>query len=120
MLEHVEPRGTDGRTSMWRFAAGFGAVMTAAQLYSGSERRLTLVRPATWKSALGLSSDMQESLTMARDLFPGATDMLARVRDDGRAEALLLSRARLVAVYEITMWRAAAGATTFADIIRKI
>ncbi|UFM66806.1 hypothetical protein LOS78_12805 [Paracoccus sp. MA] len=34
--------------------------------------------------------------------------------------SLGVSRARKVAVYEIAMWRAAAGGTTFADIIRKI
>ncbi|MEF9603307.1 hypothetical protein O4J55_13490 [Paracoccus sp. PXZ] len=76
---------------MWRFAAGFGVVMTAAQLYSGSERRLTLVRPTTWKPALGLTADKRESLAMARELFPGAADMLSRAKDDGRAEALLLT-----------------------------
>ncbi|UFM66791.1 hypothetical protein LOS78_12730 [Paracoccus sp. MA] len=91
VLEHVEPRGGEGRASLWRFAAGFGSVMTAAQLYSGHERRLTLVRPAVWKPALGLSQDKRESLKMARDIFPDAADMLSRAKDDGRAEALLLT-----------------------------
>lgn len=87
VLEHVEPRGTDGRASMWRFAAGFGSVMTAAQLYSGAERRLTLVRPAIWKPALGLSADKRESLTMAREIFPDAANMLARAKDTVKSRA---------------------------------
>lgn len=76
--------------SAWRFASGFGALLAAAQLYDGDERRVCLVRPRIWKEALGLSSDKSASLELARSYFSDVAEMLARKKDDGRAEALLL------------------------------
>lgn len=90
VIEQVESRRGAGVTSSFRFGFGFGALVAAAQLYDGDERRVTLARPTTWKGCLGLSSDKHESLAMARELFPDAADMLTRRKDDGRAEALLL------------------------------
>jgi hypothetical protein len=49
-----------------------------------------LVRPRLWKDKLGLSSDKNESLEMAREVYPDAEELLRRQKDDGRAEALLL------------------------------
>lgn len=89
VLEHVEARPGRGSVSSWRFASGFGATMAACQLAVDGPR-VHLVRPSIWKSALGLSSDKAASLAAARAAFPAAADRLKRVRDDGRAEALLL------------------------------
>tara|TARA_R110002012_G_scaffold53326_4_gene137147 strand:- start:300 stop:809 length:510 start_codon:yes stop_codon:yes gene_type:complete len=89
VLEHVEARPGRGSVSSWRFASGFGATMAACQLAVDGPR-VHLVRPSIWKSALGLSSDKAASLTAARSAFPQVADQLKRVKDDGRAEALLL------------------------------
>ena len=89
VLEHVEARPGRGSVSSWRFASGFGATLAACQLATDGPR-VHLVRPSLWKSALGLSSDKADSLAAARSAFPSAADRLKRVKDDGRAEALLL------------------------------
>lgn len=91
ILEHVEPRRGDGIVSSWRFAQGFGNTMSACLLFSGAKNCVHLVRPRVWKAALGLTSCKIESLEMARDVYPGASDYLTRKMDDGRAEALLLT-----------------------------
>lgn len=89
ILEHVEARPASGRTSEWRFAQGFGALMAACQLVT-EQPSTHLVRPKKWKHALGLSADKSLSLDAARDAFPDAAEMLTRAKDDGRAEALML------------------------------
>lgn len=89
LLEHVEARPKSGAASEWRFASGFGATLAVCQTFS-QDARVHLVRPRLWKDKMGLSSDKSESLEMARDLFPGAAELLRRQKDDGRAEALLL------------------------------
>ena len=89
VLEHVEARPGRGSVSSWRFAAGFGATLAACQLAVDGPR-VHLVRPSLWKSALGLSSDKSASLAAARSEFPAVADRIKRVKDDGRAEALLL------------------------------
>lgn len=90
ILEHVEARPGRGSSSSFRFAQGFGAILAAAQL-SVDGARVHLVRPRIWKGALGLDSDKEKSLSLARSEFPCAADLLKRQRDDGRAEALLLT-----------------------------
>jgi hypothetical protein len=48
-----------------------------------------LVPPQVWKKRLKIDSDKKVSLALARQLFPNAP--LARVKDGGRAEALLIA-----------------------------
>jgi hypothetical protein len=48
-----------------------------------------LVTPHKWKKDMGLTADKNESLAMARELWPNAP--LARKMDNGRAEALLMA-----------------------------
>ena len=47
------------------------------------------VRPATWKKALGVGKDKEESRLRAGQCFPDAD--LRRKKDHGRAEALLIA-----------------------------
>ena len=50
-----------------------------------------LVEPAVWKKDIGLTGKNKEySRWLAQRRFPAAVSMLSRVKDDGRAEALLL------------------------------
>jgi len=48
-----------------------------------------LVTPQKWKKEMGLTADKNESLEMARKLWPNAP--LTRKMDNGRAEALLMA-----------------------------
>lgn len=94
MLEHVEARPFGGNrnrgaASTWTFAEGFGALMASVQLALDGPRT-HLVRPSIWKNALGVTSDKETSLALARQQFPAAQDMLKRKKDNDRAEALLL------------------------------
>lgn len=89
VLEHVEPRPRSGAVSEWRFGVGYGLTRAALQL-ADLHPRVHLVRPNAWKSKLGLSSEKRDSLEMARRLFTGNSADLTRMKDDGRAEALLL------------------------------
>jgi len=68
----------------------YGRLQTLVELVFGITDWYS-VAPSTWKSVLRLSSDKQESLQLARLLFPLATDLLKRKRDHDRAEALLLA-----------------------------
>ena len=56
------------------------------------------VRACDWKKGLGYpakdyDASKKHSLKLARQRFPGLADRLARVKDNGRAEALLLADA---------------------------
>ncbi len=55
-----------------------------------------LVRSQVWKPSVGLArgASKAESRAAARRLFPQVADQLARVKDDGRAEALLIAEHR--------------------------
>lgn len=51
-----------------------------------------LVAPIRWKQTLGLRGhDKNMSRKLAAQLFPQLADQLERVKDDGRAEALLIA-----------------------------
>jgi crossover junction endodeoxyribonuclease RuvC len=51
-----------------------------------------IVQPTAWKREFGLlKADKNGSRLRAQQLFPQAADRLQRVKDDGRAEALLIA-----------------------------
>lgn len=57
----------------------------------GLDISMRTVRPGDWKRQMGLTKDKDDSLTMARALFPALADQLKRKKDNGRAEAILLA-----------------------------
>lgn len=87
VCERVSATPRDGSSRAFVFGRFFQSVRQCAACYGLDERT---VPPATWKHRLRLSSDKKQSLAMARELFPGFTNRLARDKDDGRAEALLI------------------------------
>ncbi len=91
VLEHVSARPGNGQRAAFRFAQGFGATLTAAQMLH-EKPCVHLVAPSSWKRAMHLSENKEESLIRARILFPEAARALQRKKDDGRAEALLLAQ----------------------------
>lgn len=56
--------------------------------------------PATWKVAVGVSSDKGSSLSLVREMFPGNDQFFKRKKDHDRAEAVLLAKfgSRLLAM----------------------
>jgi crossover junction endodeoxyribonuclease RuvC len=50
-----------------------------------------MVRPSAWKKVMGVTADKGEARVMAQKLFPQVADKFSRVKDDGRAEALLIA-----------------------------
>lgn len=65
-------------------------------ILTGLQIPYELVAPQRWKRALGLAvgADKGESRVLACRLFPALAQQLSRVRDHGRAEALLLAEWR--------------------------
>lgn len=86
VVEKVHSMPKQGVSSTFKFGMAYGAALAIAERF---QRNPLLVPPATWKRKMELTGDKIYSLSMARALWPLAP--LARVKDNGRAEALLLA-----------------------------
>jgi Holliday junction resolvasome RuvABC endonuclease subunit len=86
VVEAVHAMPKQGVSSMFKFGMAYGAAISLAQRFNV---QVNGVAPRVWKKALKLDSDKDLSLSMARDLWPNAP--LARKKDNGRAEALLMA-----------------------------
>jgi crossover junction endodeoxyribonuclease RuvC len=71
--------------SSFKFGVSYGVALSLAQ----SLGTWSLATPRVWKQDLELTSDKNKSLDLARSLWPEAP--LARKKDNGRAEALLMA-----------------------------
>ena len=81
------PGASMGVTSAFQLGKGYGMLLTCAYLYG---LRVLLPRPAAWKKAYALiGKDKDASRQLATQMFPWAE--LARKKDHGRAEALLIA-----------------------------
>ena len=89
VLEDVSAMPGQGVTSTFRFGYGAGVVFGCLKSKGLNVLR---VKPAVWKSALGLSKNKRESIALALKLYPKTRSQLKRLKDDGRAEAILLAR----------------------------
>jgi crossover junction endodeoxyribonuclease RuvC len=88
VIENPGAMPGQGSTSM--FAFGFNCA--AAQMaVAANFIPMTLVRPATWKHDMGLSKDKDATRLKASQMFPQWAHYFSRVKDDGRAEALLIA-----------------------------
>jgi hypothetical protein len=86
VVEAVHSMPAQGVASSFKFGMAYGAALAMAERFNASTN---LVTPKKWKADMGLTSDKDESLEMARELWPIAP--LKRKLDNGRAEALLLA-----------------------------
>jgi len=87
VIEQCSPRPGEGVVSSFRLAAGFWIWWTLLVVSQVPRRQ---VHPATWKKAQGLvGTDKNYSRLIAQQRFPLAD--LERVKDHGRAEALLIA-----------------------------
>lgn len=79
-----------GMAGMFNFGGRYRTVIAILQILGIP---FTLVEPAAWKKATGVTSDKGTSLEAARRLWPAASgDLLRRVKDEARAEAALIAR----------------------------
>lgn len=90
MLEQVGAMPGQGVSSMFGFGESFGAVRGAC---AALRLPLQLVTPQQWKRRFGLiGADKDLARTRAVELYPDVSAQLARKKDVGRADALLIAR----------------------------
>lgn len=87
-VERVSSMPGQGVASTFKFGYGFGVLIGCL---ASRGIRYELVTPGVWKRAMGLSKDKSASRQLAQSLYPALASQLARARDDGRAEALLIA-----------------------------
>lgn len=88
VIEDVAARPGQGVTSMFNFGKTLGFVNAIAL----GRCPVHYVTPTVWKGKMGLlKSDKNASREMVRRLLPSITSEVERVKDDGVAEAALLT-----------------------------
>lgn len=89
VIEDVSARPGQGVTSMFTFGRSLGF---AHALAVASGAAVQFVTPTVWKGKLGLlNSSKGASREKATALYPRSAGLLGRVKDDGRAEAILIA-----------------------------
>lgn len=87
-LEQVHAMPKQGVTSSFNFGRSYGALQAIVQTIGIP---ITLVTPQAWKKAAGiLRTDKDYARTRALQLYPDAD--LARKKDIGKADAILIAR----------------------------
>lgn len=87
VIEQVSAMPKQGARSGFRFGMGTG-ILHGVTL--GVNVPLHLVTPAKWKAHYRLTSDKEKARALAIRMYPHVSG-LTRVKDHGRAEALLLA-----------------------------
>lgn len=88
VVEDVHAMPGQGVVSMFRFGESKGIILG---VLASHQIPIYLVAPATWKMLTGLSRDKNASRHKVMSMYPESADDFKRVKDDGRAEALLLA-----------------------------
>jgi crossover junction endodeoxyribonuclease RuvC len=87
VVEQVQSRPR--QAGQFSFGTNYGRVLGVIE---SNLIPLTLVPSSKWKPAMGLrGADKAKSIALASTMFPSVADQLARAKDDGRAEALLIA-----------------------------
>jgi hypothetical protein len=89
VIEQVSAMPKQGVASSFRFGMGCGLLRGVMVAHGMS---LTQVAPSKWKREMGLDGTGEKSRALALRHWPGLAAQLKRVKDHGRAEALLLAR----------------------------
>lgn len=94
LVERVGPRPGEGAVGAFTFGQTYGGILGVLAALGISH---DVIQPATWKRRAGIppKADKQASIATAVRLIPDAAPFLSRVKDDGRAESLLLARQAL-------------------------
>ena len=89
-IEQVGAMPGQGVTSMFNFGDRFGFVKALAY---ASGTPVSFVRPQKWKAGVGIPAKSAKGASRLRasQLFPQHADQWKLVKNDGRAEALLIA-----------------------------
>jgi crossover junction endodeoxyribonuclease RuvC len=88
-IEAVSAMPKQGVTSVFGFGHTAGVIEGVVAALGGPRHYW---RPQQWKKPAGISGkDKDAARTLASRLYPNAADALARKKDDGRAEAILIA-----------------------------
>ena len=87
-VEQVSARPGQGVTSMFNFGKSYGMVLGVA---AGLGYPINYVTPQTWKKAVRCPEGKDGSRARAMELLPAYSQLFARKKDDGRAEASLIA-----------------------------
>ena len=82
-LEKAQSMPGQGVASMFKYGQGYGRI---EGMLAALRIPVRTVSPATWKKAMGVTTDKNTARTLARQLFPEA-----RITRSDHAEALLLA-----------------------------
>ena len=85
-LEQAQSMPGQGVASTFKYGVGFGQILGVLAALGIPHRQ---VSPAVWKRQMGVTKDKDKARALAQQLFPTAP--LSRVKDHGRAEALLIA-----------------------------
>lgn len=90
LVERVGPRPGERAAGAFSFGHTFGSILAVLAILGIAH---DVVQPASWKRRAGIPSGAPKaaSIATALRLLPDAARTLARKKDDGRAEALLLA-----------------------------
>lgn len=86
-VENVSVRPGEGAVGAFSFGRGVGVIEGVCAAVGIP---LTKVRPQDWKKALCCPADKGAARQRACELFPSDAALFSRVKDDGRAEAVMI------------------------------
>ena len=98
-VERISSRPTDGHTAAFSFGRSYGAVLSCLACAGISAE---LLSPPEWKAVVGLGKTTDRaaaknaSRAEAIRRFPLSAEQFARVKDDGRSDAVLIALAGIL------------------------
>ena len=87
VVEKVTAMPGNGATSMFSFGRSFGLI---EGIVGAFEIPATYVMPSVWTKGIGRGLGKDASRARACELYPYYQESFARVKDDGRADAVLI------------------------------
>lgn len=87
VVEKVSAMPGQGVTSMFSFGRSFGLI---EGIVGAFEIPATYVMPSVWTKGIGRGVGKDASRARACELYPSHQKQFARVKDDGRADAVLI------------------------------
>lgn len=88
VLETISTRPGQGGQQGIKMGTNYGVLIG---VFGTLGMRIVETRPQVWKKAMRLSADKSASRATAINRWPAHTNLFARVKDDGRAEAALIA-----------------------------
>lgn len=88
LIEQVNAMPGQGVASMFSFGRAAGIVEGVC---AGMELPVTFITPQEWKRRMRVTGGKDGSRQRAAELYPQHSIQFARIKDDGRAEAVLIA-----------------------------